>query len=747
MFAAALIAFVCALALPAVAGAEGFRVNSTADEVDLALGVGGCESAGGKCTLRAAIEEVNSSGESGSIDFDEEVFDGRGNGTIQLASSLPVIATRLFIEGECTIASGELGPCVGIDGPAGGAALIVAGAEEVELNGLAVTGAETGVEVRNGASGFKVVDNWFGVGLDGTVRGNGTGIRVESGSNRPRIGSEGAGFGNVFAGISGTALEILGASGGKVFGNLFGVMPDGITPAANGKNIEIAPEAGFEAVENAIGTPVGRRAAGTPKCDGGCNVIAGSASSGIDLEGPEGSAIATTINANYIGIGVDGVVPVPNFGSAIEVGAAPGTVIGGLRIGESNRINGGLAAITAGAAAGLIVSGNAIGVDTAGVDGLAPPDSGIDVNSEGLSGAAEEAQIIDNQIVVAGGTAISQRGFGATIFGNRISGAGIGIRADGPTGSHGNLIEGNTITGSAANGILLESNFNEVFGNVVSASAGAGIRIVGEELPYGTYENLVGGNGADDENQINNNGGPAISILEPEEATNEVARNRGSGNGGLFIKLSALKPGLEPKGPGKGIQPPTFLGVTQTGADGFGADPGARVRVFRKASPAAGEIDSFLGEAVADKEGEWHVDYGAAIPKGTIVAATQTSLEASTSELAMARTPPEPTGEAKAACSLPSACPVPAPPIPQTRLFKGSKGKKFAAATVAFKFKASISGSGFQCRLDGGKFGRCHSPKVYNGLKPGKHRFEVRATNSAGQADPTPAKLKFTVVD
>ena len=115
---------------------------------------------------------------------------------------------------------------------------------------------------------------------------------------------------------------------------------------------------------------------------------------------------------------------------------------------------------------------------------------------------------------------------------------------------------------------------------------------------------------------------------------------------------------------------------------------------------------------------------------------------------AVAEPPPPPTRTDGQACALSSGCggPVPVPPIPQTKLFKGSKGKKLAGATVAFKFKASVGGSGFQCRLDGGKFAKCHSPQVYTGLKPGKHRFEVRAINSAGRSDPTPAKQKFTVL-
>ena len=45
-------------------------------------------------------------------------------------------------------------------------------------------------------------------------------------------------------------------------------------------------------------------------------------------------------------------------------------------------------------------------------------------------------------------------------------------------------------------------------------------------------------------------------------------------------------------------------------------------------------------------------------------------------------------------------------------------------------------------QLDKRKFAACRSPKTYKHLKPGKHRFRVRAVDGAG-TDPTPATRKF----
>ena len=65
--------------------------------------------------------------------------------------------------------------------------------------------------------------------------------------------------------------------------------------------------------------------------------------------------------------------------------------------------------------------------------------------------------------------------------------------------------------------------------------------------------NLVGGNTAEKENVIEGSGGPAIEILEEAlepGSTTEIARNRGGGNGGLFIDLVA---GRQRRNPAAGL--------------------------------------------------------------------------------------------------------------------------------------------------------------------------------------------------
>jgi hypothetical protein len=51
----------------------------------------------------------------------------------------------------------------------------------------------------------------------------------------------------------------------------------------------------------------------------------------------------------------------------------------------------------------------------------------------------------------------------------------------------------------------------------------------------------------------------------------------------------------------------------------------------------------------------------------------------------------------------------------------------------------------FECRLDGGIYSACSSPLTTAPLPDGPHSFEVRATDQAGQTDPSPASRSFTV--
>ena len=65
---------------------------------------------------------------------------------------------------------------------------------------------------------------------------------------------------------------------------------------------------------------------------------------------------------------------------------------------------------------------------------------------------------------------------------------------------------------------------------------------------------------------------------------------------------------------------------------------------------------------------------------------------------------------------------------------------------VSFAFASTEQGASFECSLDGKPFEACQSPLALK-VKRAKHRFQVRATDAAGNTDATPAAQKFKVTE
>lgn len=66
-------------------------------------------------------------------------------------------------------------------------------------------------------------------------------------------------------------------------------------------------------------------------------------------------------------------------------------------------------------------------------------------------------------------------------------------------------------------------------------------------------------------------------------------------------------------------------------------------------------------------------------------------------------------------------------------------------STATFEFSSSKTGSTFECRLDAGAWESCASPKSYSSLSNAVHTFEVRASDSVGKTDASPASRTWTV--
>ena len=67
------------------------------------------------------------------------------------------------------------------------------------------------------------------------------------------------------------------------------------------------------------------------------------------------------------------------------------------------------------------------------------------------------------------------------------------------------------------------------------------------------------------------------------------------------------------------------------------------------------------------------------------------------------------------------------------------------STSATFTFTSTAPNSTFTCSLDGSPFAACTSGQTYSSLAYGSHNFQVHATDSLGNTDPTPANYDWTI--
>lgn len=81
---------------------------------------------------------------------------------------------------------------------------------------------------------------------------------------------------------------------------------------------------------------------------------------------------------------------------------------------------------------------------------------------------------------------------------------------------------------------------------------------------------------------------------------------------------------------------------------------------------------------------------------------------------------------------------------PETTITAAPRAK-ITGASAIFRFASSDPAARFECRLDTGVWAQCSSPQSFVRLGPGRRVFKVRAVDSAGNADRSPARAIFAV--
>jgi hypothetical protein len=81
---------------------------------------------------------------------------------------------------------------------------------------------------------------------------------------------------------------------------------------------------------------------------------------------------------------------------------------------------------------------------------------------------------------------------------------------------------------------------------------------------------------------------------------------------------------------------------------------------------------------------------------------------------------------------------------PNTSIVAGPSGTTMAT-TASFDFSSSEGGSSFECKLDSASWQACDESESFSSLTPGGHTVAVRAVDTSGNVDPTPATRGWTV--
>jgi parallel beta-helix repeat protein len=405
----------------------------------------------------------------------------------------------------------------------------------------------------------------------------------------------------------------------------------------------------------------------------------------------------------------------------------------------------------------------------------------------------------DNEVVGGGDLGVGlERATGNTLFDNEIEGTsdgGIEIRDS----SHGNRVEDNDVSAAGDTGIMVDlSDRNELVGNTTHFMSDSGITLVsandgvvrGNDLRFGTgglqmdgsSRNRVEGNNASDstgigielggdsfgnvvaENVALDNGATGIYVADEAltEPGNVVARNLTGRNGGDGIVLAkgghVVQGNVARANGGWGIHAaPGTIDVGGNLASGNG-QPGQCVGVACDDAPAPPETAltgkpedptgstsaTFFFEGIDDEAEpgfECRLDSGLDTAFSTCSSPwTYTGLGSGTHTFAVralvgADRDPTPAAYSWTVDAV----------APETAIGAGPAGAT-ASTSAVFSFSSSEAGSTFACALDGGAFALCESPRAYGGLAPGGHRFEVRATDTVGNDDPTPASRTWTIV-
>ena len=478
----------------------------------VACGGGGSSSSATESTAPAIYYSVTNLNDSGDGSFRAALTSANANpnqysgivfkvaGTINLASNLPAITSRVLIDG--TTAPGystSTGPTVALNfNNTYNGLSFNTGASRSGMSGLAIIRSSgNGITLNTGSIALML--NQIGVDLNGNDAGNvEDGIHITATSNNNRIGDNTASasnyFSNLISGNGGDGIEINGSSGNTVQSNLIGVNRagtaaikndgNGILITAAASNNTIGGTAYYDSTTQQTNNPTGNK--GTVPIvyirppQG--NVISGNERNGVLIDNFSENNV---LSGNFIGTSTSGNSPVPNTLDGVLIRFANNNSLIGCTFVDEPFIY------------YNVVSGN-------GANGLHISDSNnITVQANFFGAGASNQTMVGNGghgIWVSGSSTAVQVGgvipLGNVSAGNRIDGINVSGTVNGFTtfNTFGGLFAFQGAAPNGRNGITITATGgnNLIRTNVFSGNVGNGIELSGDAFDVTVDPNIVG---------------------------------------------------------------------------------------------------------------------------------------------------------------------------------------------------------------------------------------------------------------
>ena len=676
------VVFAC---LSLAASAATFQVTTTADNGDNLNPTPG--------SLRKAIVDANT-----NPGPDDIVFQIQGNGvqTISPTAPFPAISDPVTIDGytqngasKNTLFDGDNAVLmIQIDGTNGGAGFqgigfqITGGA--TTIRGLVIDRFQAyGIQIGINSPGNNHIEGCF-IGTDPTgtmsLPNRFAGIYLNR-SNDNVIGGttpetrnviSGADPNQSTSGISATGSPVSPISGLAIQGNYIGTNAAGtaaLVPGSKGTGINI--DTGFK-------TTIGGTAPGAR------NVISGN-STGIEI----GTSDQTLIAGNYIGTDTTGTQAIGNRSHGIKFDNGTNSVVGGSTAAARNIIAGTQQGEGVGfgqGSTGNFVQGNYIGTDVTGNVALGNQTgisdlfggSATPANNKIGGSAPGEGNVISgnkqlgisingdsgNHVIQGNFIGTNATGTSALPNGDLVAKSGGGLAI---TASNNNLIGGtvpgarNVISGNANYGILLNSAVGAVVqGNFIGVDvngAALGNAARGIQVLNGAHDCTIGGTATGAGNVIAFNGGPGITVFEPNQPFhvyniaiegNGFYANVGGAGPGLDLQdngITANDSGDGDSGPNNYQNFPLLTSATSGGGTTnvtgtLNSESNKQYRIEFFASPQCsasgyGEGQVYLGSAIVNTIGNdasFNVNLPVSVQPGNVITATATDPTGNTSE-------------------------------------------------------------------------------------------------------------------